>query len=291
MTTPLPILQLSPMRASSWTTLLNPNCVPAPICADGCTKFDITLLYSNRHAVLFHGALGRFDNAYHAQSVLGIRDGSCAITHALHKMFAFQSQGLGHLHAGNQNVAKAHLNSFSVTLCWRHLRVVVINPKLFCGFRIVEHCHFVLAHDRCAAHLVGIKPAQVNVRHDPVVKKQTQEDHVLDSILNVTLSARAHVGGLLSQEEKNLRNIVRSKAPQGVLVSANPSQVDALRVDVINRAKFAGGDERLQPVDYRMVLEKMAYHQDAVMLVGEFSQLLRMPDVQREWFFDENVTP
>src|SRR5215813_1594629 len=245
MTTPLPILQLSPMCASSWTTLLNPNCVPAPICADGCTKFDITLLYSNRHAVLFHGALGRFDNAYYAQSVLGIRDGSCAITHALDKVFAFQPQGLGHLHARNQNIAKAHLNGSSVTLCRRHLRVVVINPELLCGFRIVKNRHFVFADDRCAPHLVGIQPAQVNVRHDAVVKEETQEDYVLNSILNVALSARAHVGGLLAQKEEDLRNIVRSKAPQGIFVSANPSQVHALRIDVIDRTKLTRGDERL----------------------------------------------
>src|SRR5215467_5448641 len=229
MTTPLPILQLSPMRASSWTTLLKPNCVPAPICADGCTNFDITLLYSNRHAVLFHGALGRFDNAYYAQSVLGIRDRSCAITHALHKMFAFQPQGLGHLHARNQNIAKAHLNGFSVTLRRRHLCVVVVNPELLCGLRVIEHRHFFLADDRGAPHFVWIQPAQVNVRHDSVVKEKTQKHYVLDSILNVALSARAHVGGLLAQEEKNLRDIVRSKAPQGVLISTNPSQVHALR--------------------------------------------------------------
>src|SRR4029077_9551234 len=104
---------------------------------------------------------------------------------------------------------------------------------------VVENHHLVRSHDGRLANLVGIEPAEMDVRHDAILEVQAEEYDVLDALLNETLPADAHVGWLHLQHVENLRDVVRREAPQRILVAADPAQVHALSVDVENLAQIA----------------------------------------------------
>ena len=79
--------------------------------------------------------------------------------------------------------------------------MIVIDAQLFGRLRIIKHRHLLASNNRRLAHLVWVQPADVNVRHNAILKKQAQEDHVFNTVLDVALSARAHINGLHPQHE------------------------------------------------------------------------------------------
>src|SRR5437016_6775189 len=277
------------MRAPSSTTELCPSCVPAPICTDGWMYASIISSNFYGNAVHFQGTLRSFQDAHHAQAVAAIADRRVAGMQAIDKMLAFDLQRLRHVDPGNQDVAEAYLNGFSVSFRRRNLGMAVVDAQLFGGFGVVKHRHLVGPHDGCLADLVRIEPAQMNVCHDAVLKVQADESHILNAVLDIALAAHTHVGGLHVEHEKNLRDIVRGKAPQGVFVAADTSQVYALRVDVVERAKLARLDHCFKTAHDRVVFEKMADHEHAVLFFREFHQLLCVAQAQSKGLLDEHI--
>ncbi len=129
----------------------------------------------------------------------------------------------------------------------------------------------------------------MNIGHLPVGEPQADEDHVLNSLLDVTLSVRGDNDRLFVQKIKDHRKIMGRKRQEGVLVMSNHTEIDPLRIDIVNLPDFPGGDHLLQAIRHRMVEQQMAHHQNPFSLFCDLHQLRGMVGAQGHGLFHEDI--
>ncbi len=85
-----------------------------------------------------------------------------------------------------------------------------------------------------------------------------QEHDILDFRLQVALPVRRHPHGGLPEQVQCHRDVVRPKAPQGVLIGANLPQVDAQAIQVIDASQLPSLHQCPQPLDGRVKQQQVA---------------------------------
>ena len=153
-------------------------------------------------------------------------------------MRALKLQGFSHIYAWDQDVAEPDLNRIPVTANRGKFGMIVVDPEFLGSLTVIEHHHLVCPDNRRLPDFVRIEPAQVDMGHDAVLKKEAQEHDVFNSVLDETLSSDADIDRFHLEQVKDLGYIVGSETPQRVFIAANPAQVHALGVDVIDVAQF-----------------------------------------------------
>ena len=82
---------------------------------------------------------------------------------------------------------------------------------------------------------------------------------------------------------------MRREGPQDVLLAPHLSEVEPVRIDVLQPAERALAHQFPQLDERRVVLQQVADHQPPVLALGEAAQLLGLGDGQRQRLLDEDV--
>jgi hypothetical protein len=94
---------------------------------------------------------------------------------------------------------------------------------------------------------------------------------------------------LLPDQEKENRQVVHAKRPQGVLVRPDRAEVLAVAVDAEHVAELARVDDAFQRADGWVVQQQMAGHQHTAALLRQLAQLLHLAAPHRGRLLDEHV--
>ena len=82
---------------------------------------------------------------------------------------------------------------------------------------------------------------------------------------------------------------MRGKTPQGVFLAPDFPQIQPVRSDVLQLPKLPFSDQTLDGTDARMVLQQMAYHENAPVLLGQIHQCETLAHVERQRFLDKHI--
>src|SRR5205807_691432 len=82
---------------------------------------------------------------------------------------------------------------------------------------------------------------------------------------------------------------MRSKTPQSIFFATNLSQIEPIRGDVMELAKFSLSEQRLQLLHAGMILEEMADHEHALLFFCQGNQLFSLTHIQTDRLFDINI--
>src|SRR5712691_2613800 len=247
-------------------------------------------LNRDRHPVLLQRPLRCRQNLDHPQPIPAIAPRLPTITDALEKVPAFQPHRLIDLQVWNRDVAKAERDVFGEGAVIRVvLRTLVVDPQLLCVLHVIEHHHLLAANDRHLSDLVRIEPAHVDVSQGLVIEIKRDEHDVLNAASQIGLPAGGDIGRLLAQQIQKDGYVVRREAPESVLVVPNRAEVHALVVQIVDVAELLGVDHPLEPPHNGVVLQQMANHQHAALLLGDAYQLLGLMHLQHDGLFDKDV--
>src|SRR5918992_3946640 len=169
------------------------------------------------------------------------------------------------------------------------VEALVVDGELALELHVVERRHPLRADDREATLLVRIEPGQMHVRGEPRGKAEVAEDHVLDAVVHIALAHRAALVRLLGGEPQDHGHVVCAERPEGVLVAAQLTQVEPVRVDIAHFAELAGLDQLVHLLDAGVVLEKMPDHEHPVAGARGLDDLLRLLDRASERLLDKAV--
>src|SRR3954468_12023072 len=163
------ITQPAPMIVPPWTTTFSPKVTPSPMTTPSPSAGSPMRDLATGQLELVLQALEHTHDAQPAGAV-GHRRG--AVGDAVQEVLALQAQRLGLGDAGRPDVARARDVAGDA---------LVVDRDLALQVHVVERRHLLRAHDGEAALLVGIQPAQVQVRAHPRREAHEAEDDVLDS--------------------------------------------------------------------------------------------------------------
>ncbi len=120
-------------------------------------------------------------------------------------------------------------------------------------------------------------------------KAEVAEDDVLHARIQEGLAARPGLGRLLAHEVEDDGEVVRTEAPERVLVLADLAEVLAVPVHVEQAAELLGVDEVLELGDAGVVEEEVARHEDERALLRQRDELLAERRGECERLLDEDV--
>src|SRR5215211_235911 len=256
----------APTRTPAWTITCPPmstssgSSTPSPSSSAGArSEGRSSAARDNRR--LRQRTLQPLQATHDPQRGRGARARLGPVLDAVEKMPALDPQRLLVRHPRREDVTRARdvLAVRGIVL----VEALVVHGELPLELHIVEGRHPLRADDREAALLVRVEPGQVHVGDQPRLEAHQREHNVLHARLHVALADGGPVVGLLAREHEDHREVVGAEGPERVLVLAMLAEVEAVRVDVAQRAQFAGAHQRGQPFDARVVLEQMAHHEHA----------------------------
>src|SRR5689334_17217828 len=100
-----------------------------------------------------------------------------------------------------------------------------------------------------------MKPGDKNMGFDPARKGQETDGHVGNLLMKIISPLRHDRIRHLVQQTKDYRNIVRRKTPKDVFLSADLTQVQAVRIYVLYATQFARADQFFE-LQHRRVIPK-----------------------------------
>ncbi len=169
------------------------------------------------------------------------------------------------------------------------LDAAVEDPDALDDVEVVEGDAAVAADDDELAHLVGIRPAHVDVADEAAGVAERDEADVLPAVAQ---DARAHGAdpgrGVVEQVVED-RDVVRRQVPERVDVRAERTEVRAARVHVVQVAERAVVHQRLHAADAAVVEERVAGQEDPVDLLRELDELVGLGDVDGERLLHQHV--
>ncbi len=115
------------------------------------------------------------------------------------------------------------------------------------------------------------------------------EDDVLDAGTHVALAAGLQLGRPLADEIEQDGDVVRTEAPERVLVGADHAEVHAHAVQVAQLAELTGVDQGLDLAQPRVEEQEVSDHQTAIGSLGGLDQLACLGRRERERLLDEQV--
>ena len=127
------------------------------------------------------------------------------------------------------------------------------------------------------------------MRGEPRVEADVGEDDVLDAVADVGLAAGGDLAGVAVGQLEQHRDVVRTEAPERVLVGAELAEVEALGVQVVDVAEVALFDQVGELADPGVVTEQVPDHQGQVALGGQGHDALSQGRVLGQRLLDEAV--
>src|SRR5581483_4650280 len=153
---------------------------------------------------------------------------------------------------------------------------------------VVDH-HLLAADDRHPPHLARAEPADVDVRDRRLIVLEDQEADVVDAVLEVVVAVAADGRRRAAEPVVDDRHVVRREVPDRVDVAADPAEVQALRVDVVELAELVALEQAADVLDGRAEAERVPGHQDEAGLASLRAELTALRGRQGERLLDEGV--
>src|SRR5262249_17731321 len=217
----------------------------------------------DRPSIQTQGDLARLQDAQDLQTLRGVARRLLAGPNALQKGLAFVAQGL----RGGQG------DHPGTALLQNGLRVVEIHPlivqdQLFSVQEVVEHGHLRAPDHDEPLFLEGVQPADEDVGPDARSEMETGNRDVGKVGRDVAPAATRDLDGKLPRQPKDHGDVGRCETPEGVFLDPDPSEVEAIRVDVVDLTESPLRDQTSQLEDGRMVVEEVTDHQQPTPLLG-----------------------
>ena len=120
-------------------------------------------------------------------------------------------------------------------------------------------------------------------------KIQVDMGDVVDARLEMRIGLHFDPLWYLTEQMEKYRYIVRSEVPDHIDIASKEPQVQSLSFDGVDFAQITTLDQLAQLIDRRAVLESVADHHNAVLLLCELYQLFGLRYFGRQGFLDEDV--
>ena len=146
--------------------------------------------------------------------------------------------------------------------------MVGVEAKLLHGLQVVEDRHLLLTHHDEFLLLVGVEPGNEDVGADAGTEGQGRDGDVADLGVQVGAPLASQGLGSLLGEREDHAHVVGRKGPQDIFFTPYFSQIQSVRIDVVNPTQFSCPGHFLQPHKDRMVLQKVTDHENAMIFPG-----------------------
>src|SRR5207249_12078332 len=100
-------------------------------------------------------------------------------------------------------------------------------------------------------------------------KRQQTGGDICDLLMKVVAPLRLHSVGHLSQQPQDDRKGMEGERPQNIFFAADFSQVETVRIDVLEAPKFSSVDQYLEFENGGVVPQQMSDHEDLPPLMGD----------------------
>ena len=151
---------------------------------------------------------------------------------------------------------------------------VRIKEQFILFIHIIEDRHFAVTHHNQLLLFKGMEPGNKDMRFHATGKRQQTGGDICDLLMKVVAPLRLHSVGHLSQQPQDDRKVMGGERPQNIFFAADFSQVETVRIDVLDAAKFSSVDQFLEFENRGVVPQQMSDHEDSLLLTGQCDQLL-----------------
>ena len=247
--------------------------------------------YAERNDLAAFGErpVGRLEHPDHAQPGLAVVERRRAARDAVEEVGEFRLQRLGLVHLRRPDVARAVAHEQVVdALLAGDGDALVVDLDLLVGLEVVPHQHLVAAADQRRPHLHRREPVHVDVREDVVREVDGEERHVGVAV-EVAAARRDHRLRLVADDVVHDGEVVRRQVPHDADVVLEEAEVDARRVEVVERAEGALVDEFADLLHRPREEERVVHHDPQVLPGRQLDELLGLLRGGRERLLDEHV--
>ncbi len=231
------------------------------------------------------GRSRRFEDPHHGDTLPPVGAGSRPAGDAVEEVPALHREGLGWLERHRLGVGLDHLGLPVRPLSNVAVEAELGRPRL----KVVEHGHRVLADHHQLAFRHRVQPGHEHVAPNAAGELEVGRRDVVDAVEEVRAALGPDDVGLRSHEGEDHRDVVRGEAAQDVLLAADPTEVQAVGIDVPETTEHSVADHGFQLDECRVVAHEVADHEHAAVVVGEGAKLLGVPKAQGEGLLHENV--
>ena len=137
--------------------------------------------------------------------------------------------------------------------------------------------------------MIRVEPRYKDVRLLAARESQVRRRHVGDRPVQEIAADGLDLHRLGADERKDHRYVVWREGPEDVLLAPDLSEVEAVRIDILQPSEPALAYEVAQLQERRVVLQEVPDHEAPVEPLGEGAKLLRLLDLQRQRLLDEDV--
>src|SRR6185437_6117069 len=120
-------------------------------------------------------------------------------------------------------------------------------------------------------------------------ERQETDGDIGDALVEIIPSLRSDPIGTLVEQTQNNGDIVRCKTPKNVFLPPNLTQIQPVRIDVLDAAQFTRTDQFFELQHRRVIPEKMPHHENAALLLCEGDKLFSLLDRKAEWLFHKHI--
>src|SRR5262245_28191522 len=109
-----------------------------------------------------------------------------------------------------------------------------VEQELMFLLYIVEDCHLAIPDDDQFLFFKRVEPRNKNMGLHPAREGQEADSGVRNPIVQIISPLRVHLIRHLTHETKDYGDVMRCKGPQDILFTANFSEIEAVRIDVLD---------------------------------------------------------
>src|SRR4249920_1492874 len=113
--------------------------------------------------------------------------------------------------------------------------------------------------------------------------------YVRNSFVQMIAADRLDRVRLLTDERENHRKIVRRKAPQDVFLAANFSEIETIRIEILQPSETALAHQLLELQKCRVILQQVPDHQPAIKALSKRHELFGLGETAGERLLDKNM--
>src|SRR5260370_24829616 len=150
---------------------------------------------------------------------------------------------------------------------------------------VVKDGHLLGANDHQSLLFDWMQPADENVSLDPAWEFEMAQCNVWDSAIQVRTTLAGNTSGHFIEERQHHRDIVRSKTPKYILLRPYFPHVQTIGIQIVDFSKSAVLYQLLEFQDCRMLSENVSNHQNLVLGLSQFHELLAVLNLNSEWLF------
>ena len=158
---------------------------------------------------------------------------------------------------------------------------------VFC--RVVEYRHRLRSNDDKPLLFDWVQPTDENVRLHAARKIEVAQRDVADTVIEIGAALARDTRRHLVQERQHHGDVVRSKAPQDVLLGPYLSDVETIGIQVVDLSKCAAPNQFLQLQDGRVIPENVPDHENSAVRLGQCHEMLAMLHINGERLLDKHV--